>query len=124
MVSDKIHSRSSGPVVQLTRQPAEGRSRDGGLRLGEMERDCMIAHGTLGFLKERLMDVSDIFEIFVCKQCGLFAQVNTEYEIYKCSGCENSSDFRKITIPYACKLLFQELEGMMIASRLRFNKNT
>ena len=71
--------------------------------------------------EERLMDVSDIFEIFVCKQCGLFAQVNTEHEIYKCSGCENSSDFKKITIPYACKLLFQELEGMMIASRLQFN---
>jgi DNA-directed RNA polymerase II subunit RPB2 len=122
MVSDKMHSRSSGPVVQLTRQPAEGRSRDGGLRIGEMERDCMIAHGSVGFLKERMMDVSDLFQIYVCKECGLFAKVNPEKDIYKCGGCHNSSNFAKINIPYAYKLLMQELEGMSIVPRLRFDK--
>ena len=120
MVIDKIHSRSSGPVVQLTRQPAEGRSRDGGLRMGEMERDGMIAHGALSFLKERLMDVSDKFDTYVCKSCGMFATVNEDenFEIYKCHNCSGSyCDFVGISIPYACKLLMQELQGMMITPK-------
>jgi DNA-directed RNA polymerase II subunit RPB2 len=121
MVDDKIHSRSSGPVVQITRQPAEGRSRDGGLRFGEMERDCIISHGAIGFLKEKMVDVSDLFEIYACRECGLFADVNPEKDIYKCPGCENSSDFAKLHIPYACKLLMQELQGMTLAPRIKFD---
>jgi len=120
MVKDKIHSRASGPVVQLTRQPAEGRSREGGLRLGEMERDALLAHGSVGFLKERMMDVSDPFAVYTCKQCGLFAQVDPDEEHYYCAGCKNSSDFALVGIPYACKLLIQELMSMNIAARLRF----
>ena len=120
MVKDKIHSRASGPVVQLTRQPAEGRSREGGLRLGEMERDALLAHGSVGFLKERMMDVSDPFAVYTCKQCGLFAQVDPDEEHYYCAGCKNSSDFALVGIPYACKLLIQELMSMSIAARLRF----
>ena len=71
MVNDKQHSRAIGPMVNLTRQPAEGRSRDGGLRFGEMERDCMLSHGTAMFTKERLMDVSDPFSTGFCKNCGV-----------------------------------------------------
>jgi len=118
MVDDKVHSRSSGPIVQLTRQPAEGRSRDSGLRIGEMEMDCMLAHGSFGFLKERMMDVSDKFTVYVCRDCNMFAEANPQCNIYKCRNCENSSNFTKINIPYACKLLIQELQGMAIVPRI------
>ena len=118
MVDDKIHSRSSGPLVMLTRQPAEGRARDGGLRFGEMERDCMIAHGTSEFLKEIMMEKSDNFQCFICKHCGLLGQVNPRAGIYKCASCENSTSFSQVRVPYAYKLFLQELEAMNITSRL------
>jgi DNA-directed RNA polymerase beta subunit len=108
------NSRSSGPVVQLTRQPVEGRSRDGGHRFGEMERDCMIGHGTVSFMKERLLDVSDKFPIHVCSSCGNYSIVNTDENInlYECKLCDNYNDFKRLEIPYATKLLTQELQGM------------
>ena len=119
MVDDKIHSRASGPMVLLTRQPAEGRVRDGGLRFGEMERDCMIAHGSLQFLKERMLDVSDNFRLFICNICGMTAKVNPDKDVYICSRCNNYTNFSETRIPYACKLLIQELESMFIASRIK-----
>jgi len=121
MVEDKIHSRATGPKVLLTRQPPEGRSRDGGLRFGEMERDCMIAHGTLQFLKERTLDVSDNYRIFSCNNCGLISPINYENNISKCKKCNNYINFSEIRLPYACKLLIQELESMSIAPRLMVN---
>jgi len=121
MVEDKIHSRATGPMVLLTRQPAEGRARDGGLRFGEMERDCMIAHGSVGFLKERMLDVSDNYRVFICNECRFIASVNPDENIYKCKSCQNYIDFSEIRIPYSCKLLIQELEGMNIATRFITN---
>jgi len=118
MVDDKIHSRSSGPLVMLTRQPAEGRARDGGLRFGEMERDCMVAHGTSEFLKEIMMEKSDNFQCFVCKSCGLLGQVNPKANVFKCMSCPGITDFCQIRVPYAYKLFLQELESMSICSRL------
>ena len=81
MVIDKAHSRARGPVVSLTRQPCEGRSRDGGLRIGEMERDCFLSHGISVFTKERLMDVSDPFQAGFCKTCGVLAVVNEQANV-------------------------------------------
>jgi DNA-directed RNA polymerase II subunit RPB2 len=118
MVCDKVHSRSTGPLVMLTRQPAEGRARDGGLRFGEMERDCMIAHGASAFLKERMMEASDNFEVHVCKGCGLIGVANREKNIWHCTGCGNTTEFSQVRIPYAYKLFLQELESMNISSRL------
>jgi DNA-directed RNA polymerase II subunit RPB2 len=118
MSSDKIHSRSSGPVVSMTRQPSEGRSSHGGLRFGEMERDCMIAHGASAFLKERLMDVSDKYSVYICNMCGLLACADTKKHMYCCKKCDNYGDFYKCYIPYSCKLLFQELQCMSIYPRI------
>ena len=118
MVEEKIHSRACGPNVMLTRQPAEGRSRDGGLRFGEMERDCILSHGAIQFLKETLQDRSDNYVTHVCKQCGMLAIVNKEKKIYKCTSCSHSTTFSEIHIPYAMKLFIQEVQSMNVASRL------
>ena len=120
MVIDKKHSRARGPIVSLTRQPCEGRSRDGGLRVGEMERDCMISHGISMFTKERLMDVSDPFTTGFCKSCGTLAVVNQAEKIYSCGTCGIRTQFEMKTIPYAVKLWSQELEAMHIVPRMVF----
>ncbi len=118
MVTDKIHSRgSNGPIVMLTRQCSEGRARGGGLRLGEMERDCFIGHGSALFLKEKMLDCADNYRVFICKECGLIANVNPEKNIYKCIHCKNATDIVQIRIPYAFKLLTQELTTMNVIMR-------
>ena len=112
------NSRARGPIVSLTRQPCEGRSRDGGLRVGEMERDCMISHGAAAFTKERLMDVSDPFTTGICKTCGTLAIVNPQEGLYSCGSCGNKTDFVMKTLPYAMKLWMQELEAMHIVPHM------
>lgn len=134
MVNDKQHSRSIGPMVNLTRQPAEGRSRDGGFRIGEMERDVMIAHGMSRFCRERLYDVSDKYSVHVCKKCGMIAQYNDngimqykaegntfvklDVTVHNCAVCDNTTDFAYVEIPYAFKLLAQELQTINCVPRL------
>ena len=126
MVNDKQHSRSIGPMVNLTRQPAEGRSRDGGFRIGEMERDVMIAHGMSRFCRERLYDVSDKYSVHVCKKCGMIASFNDgdkrhktmDFKIHKCNTCDNMTDFAKVDVPYAYKLMSQELQAINVVPRI------
>tara|TARA_A100001388_G_scaffold274699_1_gene258770 strand:- start:2180 stop:5731 length:3552 start_codon:yes stop_codon:yes gene_type:complete len=118
MVIDKQHSRSIGPMVNLTRQPAEGRSRDGGLRYGEMEKDACVAHGISRFNKGRIYDASDSFNVNVCKKCGLIAAYNNDSHIHYCKTCDNRTEFNYLELPYSCKLLFQELTTMNIAPRI------
>jgi DNA-directed RNA polymerase III subunit RPC2 len=100
---DKMHARARGPRATLTRQPTEGRSREGGLRLGEMERDCLIGYGATQLLLERLMISSDKFEVNACEGCGLLG-----YNGW-CTYCKSSKKMAQLTIPYAAKLLFQEV---------------
>ncbi len=109
---------SNGPIVLLTRQPAEGRARNGGLRFGEMERDCIVAHGAANFLKERMLDVSDNFRIFVCKKCGMICIGHPEKNIYGCNNCKNNADIVQVRIPYSMKLLMQELMTLGVALRI------
>lgn len=98
MVADKIHSRGRGPVQILTRQPTEGRSRHGGLRFGEMERDCLIGHGTAGLLKERLFELSDKYRIHVCEHCGLIAIANLNRHSLECRCCKNRTDVIEVQV--------------------------
>ena len=115
LVADKIHARDAGNVQSLTRQPLEGRSREGGLRFGEMERDCMISHGVSGFLKERLFNMSDKYAVHLCCDCGQIVVSSKQ-----CNVCK-SDNIKLTNIPYACKLLFQELMAMGIKIELKPN---
>lgn len=122
MVLDKMHARGSGPRVMITRQPTEGRSRNGGLRVGEMERDCLIAYGTSMLIFERLMISSDPFKVQVCRKCGLLGYYNHKLKTSICSTCKNGENVSTMKLPYACKLLFQELQSMNIVPRLKLTE--
>ena len=115
---DKIHARPRGPLQNLVRQPTHGRAHDGGLRFGEMERDCMLSYGASQWLKERLFRVSDLYAVHVCKKCGTICSADTNQQVYYCAVCDQSDDISRIQIPYACKLLFQELMSMTILPRI------
>lgn len=117
MVVDKMHARARGPRLALTRQPTEGRSKQGGLRLGEMERDCLVAYGASNLLMERLMISSDGCSPTVCRKCGLFCG-----RPKWCKFCHSGEYVSLVQMPYACKLLFQEMQSMNVCCRLNLTE--
>jgi DNA-directed RNA polymerase II subunit RPB2 len=119
MVEDKIHARAHGRVVAMTRQPTEGRAQGGGLRFGEMEKDCMIAHGASAFLNGRLHLDSDPYTVQVCKNCGNVADVRNKWGDWSCLSCTSKQQGTlEIKLPYAAKLLLQELRAMNIGTKM------
>jgi len=118
MVADKIHARARGQVQMLTKQPTEGRARGGGLRFGEMERDCIIAYCASMILKDRLLDESDKSDIFVCERCGLVAYHDIKQRRFYCRVCDKKGKVSSVSVAYAFKLLLQEMSCLNIAPRL------
>ncbi len=117
MVKDKYHARSRGPVQVLTRQPTEGRAREGGLRFGEMERDDLVAWGASLFLKERLLDESDLYEAFVCPNCGELCYVHAATGRTICPVC-GEVRAEEAETSYAFKILLDELKAFCMDARL------
>lgn len=118
MVEDKMHARAKGKIIGLTRQPVDGRANGGGLRWGEMERDCGVAHGASAVLHERMMISSDAYNAPICEECGLIGtaikDVDNERMCHMCKG----KNIRIVQMPYAGKLMMQELMSMGISPKL------
>jgi DNA-directed RNA polymerase II subunit RPB2 len=120
-VEEDVYAISTGPTCAITRQPLEGKANKGGLRIGEMEKDVLISHGSSRFLMEKFRDDSDGFEVYVCRTCGKTPIVNEAKEIYKCNNCQKQGtnpDIVKVPSTWTSKLFLQELETMNVCINL------
>ncbi len=116
MVANKIHARARGPIQLLTRQPTEGRAKEGGLRLGEMEKDTFVAHGASLLLKERFD--ADRTIVPICEECGMVAVHDTFKNRLYCQVCGDNAEINFIEISYAFKLLLDELKSLTVHPKL------
>lgn len=125
LVEEKVHARNRGPVTKLNKQPVEGRRREGGLRIGEMEKETMIAHGAAQLGLERTSEVSDAFRIPVCMTCGGFAhREKTNHLSHYCPNCDSRDNIRVETAPYVLKQFFAYMFQMGIDATLVYGART